>query len=194
MARLRTVPGLGVLARVFDPAVDHPTRRLSSCRATSAGDQTSPSVAAIGGGQFVVAWQDGASIETRIVYDTAHRLSGEIDGTAASETLRGTATGDIFFFDNAFGASLGNDRITAFGSGDRLVTTKRLFDSNNDGIVGFGSDRVLDTTEGHVSIVGTNGHAITSLEFDGSVESDGTVYYVYSRVGSTVGTEGLFAS
>lgn len=66
-----------------------------------------------------------------------------IDGGAADDVLTGTAGNDVFFVDSAKGPT-GSDQITQFGRADVLVTTTRLADSNNDGIVTFGRNGKVD--------------------------------------------------
>jgi len=73
------------------------------------------------------------------------------------------------------------------------VTTTLLADSNGDGRVGFGGDKVLGLPggEGTVGITGSSGVFVNSLEFDGAVNHTGMNYYVYSAVGSAAGVDDL---
>lgn len=103
-------------------------------------------------------------------------------GGLGSNVLSGGAGSDIFFFASD---SRKNDRITDMEASDLLVTSERLYDSNQDGIITFGSNRVLDfVSGGSVRIDG-----VRSLEYDGSFERDNAIFYVYSRVGSSIGVE-----
>ena len=117
------------------------------------------------------------------------------EGTAAKDTFKGDVEQqDIFLFDTRSQNSA--DTINKYGSNDILVTTTKLFDSNNDGIVSFGKNKILDFTggTGSANIVDENGKAVRALEYDGVVEHDGVSYYVYSAVGSEAGTASLHFS
>ncbi len=112
-----------------------------------------------------------------------------IDGGTGNDVLTGGAGADVFMFHNATQAT-GNDRITDFDADDVLVTTARIFDSNSDGIIGFGRNRVLDLVGGgQVTITDSSGNAIRALEFDGTFVDGGVTYYVYSRVKSAAGVD-----
>lgn len=112
-----------------------------------------------------------------------------LDGGSGNDVLTGGTGADVFVFRNATEAT-GRDRITDFDADDVLVTTARIFDSNDDGIIGFGRNRVLDLVGGgQVSITDSAGKAVRALEFDGTFVDGGVTYYVYSRVDSAVGTD-----
>lgn len=112
-----------------------------------------------------------------------------LDGGTGNDVLTGGEGADVFVFHNATEAT-GRDRITDFGADDVLVTTARIFDSNEDGVIDFGRNRVLDLVGGgQVTISDSAGKAVRALEFDGSFVDGGVTYYVYSRVNSTTGTD-----
>jgi len=68
---------------------------------------------------------------------------GTVDGSASSnDILTGPAYHNTFFISEA-GVS-GQDRITNFGKDDVFATTRALADSNGDGIITFGKNKVLD--------------------------------------------------
>jgi len=117
-----------------------------------------------------------------------------IDGGAANDLLTGGADGDVFFFDNI--AATGKDKITDFGVDDILVTTARILDGNNDGIIAFSGNKQLDLFKGStVAIAAEAGGSVRALEFDGSLLHEGVTYYVYSLIGSDAGVGDLpFAS
>lgn len=124
--------------------------------------------------------------------DASTLLRGMTEGTLANDVLNGASGRRTFFFDTALGLDLGDDRITGFGSDDRIVTTSAIADSNNDGTIDFGSDRTLDLAGG--TTIRINAGGVRALEFDGSIIRNGVEYFVYSRVGSTsTGTEDLSA-
>lgn len=154
-----------------------------------------------GGGSDTIRFESGVALRAvgvsngLFVYaDARVRPSGAIEGTLASETLKGDLAGakaETFFFDTALGAGFGNDRINSFGSSDILVTTTKISDANGDGLIKFGGDKILDVGQTHIDMHNTKGATITSLEFDGTVQHNGETYYVYSQVGSSGGTVNL---
>jgi hypothetical protein len=109
----------------------------------------------------------GEACDGVFVYaDASVRPAGAIEGLLGGDTLAGDAgdaTGQVFFFDNALGLSLGTDHIGQFGTRDVIVTTAAIADSNHDGIITFGGDKLLDIGTGDVGLTGLNGHAITRL-------------------------------
>jgi hypothetical protein len=121
--------------------------------------------------------------------DASVRPRGAKESTLADNVFagdKGDKKKDVFFFDTAIGADLGSDSINLFGKRDLLVTTTKLEDGNNDGII-MGANGVfgLSDATGSVALKGTSGAAISSLEFDGSIARHDVTYYVYSLVGST---------
>lgn len=131
--------------------------------------------------------------EGLFVYATASvRPTGAKEVLLGSSGVAGSAGADLFFYDAAL--DLPPDRtyaLTGFGANDVLVTTAAIVDSNGDGQIGFGADRRVEIGGSDFSLTRTNGTEVTSLEFDGSVESDGVTYFVYSLVGSAAGTDAL---
>jgi hypothetical protein len=101
-----------------------------------------------------------------------------IDGGTGNDVLTGGEGRDVFVFDTAVGT--GKDRITDFGRDDVLMTRRPIRDSNRDGTIDFGSNRVLDLVGGgKVTIADTDGDPVRSLTFDGINDIDGVSYYVY---------------
>ncbi len=98
-----------------------------------------------------------------------------IDGGKGNDVLTGGAGNDVFFFDNK--GTSGVDRITDFGSGDKLMLTAALRDGNRDGIITFGSNGVLNldsSSKGdRVTLEGVDPAA--GLKFAGMENG----YYVY---------------
>lgn len=70
---------------------------------------------------------------------SANSVDMAANGTA--DVIVGTSGADAYIV--ADGA-VGDDTIQTFGKNDTLLTTKKIFDSNNDGIISFGSNGVLD--------------------------------------------------
>ncbi|EZP65271.1 Calx-beta domain protein [Sphingomonas paucimobilis] len=138
----------------------------------------------------------GESCEGVYVYaDALVRPKGAIEGRLGDDLISGDvgdAKSDVFFFDNALGINLGDDKIVEFGAKDILVTTSALRDSNGDGIVSFGADEVLDLPDA-IGELNINGKSVKALEFDGSVSQGDVTYYVYSHVGSAADESLLFA-
>ncbi|MEZ0497958.1 cellulase family glycosylhydrolase [Sphingomonas sp. IW22] len=157
---------------------------------TASGDIAMPGVSAVrflgeaGEGQFVYA-------------DADIRPDGAQEGrVSSSDILSGDAgdkVADTFFFDTALDMALGADRIVNFGAKDIVITSKAIADGNGDGIIGFGSDKILDlmNTGSTLSIADVANKAVSTIEYDGSIERDGVTYYVYSLMGSSAGLETL---
>jgi uncharacterized protein YjiK len=133
--------------------------------------------------------------------DTLTGLGGSdrLLGGAGSDTMRGGANSDVFGFTQSDDVAPANgtkslDRIVDFSSEDVLITDAKLFDSNSNGVITFGHNRLLDLTGGgQVSMTNSSGKRITALEFDGIWHDDatGTDHYVYSLVGSAAGVSTL---
>ncbi|MFC5554844.1 hypothetical protein ACFPQ7_13170, partial [Methylobacterium iners] len=84
--------------------------------------------------------------------------------------------------------------IRGFAAGDRLVTTSRLYDANEDGrISANSSDRYLlpDTVYDVVSDTGSlrvfsgTGGVVSNLRHLGEVAQDGLVFQVYAAASDT---------
>lgn len=123
--------------------------------------------------------------------DAATRPMGAIEGKLANDVLNGGGGARSFFFDTALGLDFGDDRINNFGADDLIVTTSAISDVNANGQIAFGGNRVLDLPDD--TSVRINNGAVQTLEFDGSVTQNGVEYFIYSRVGSDVGTDQLFS-
>ncbi len=99
-----------------------------------------------------------------------------LDGGTGADILTGGAGADIFFFDNA--RTSGVDRITDFASDDLLYTTRAIRDTNRDGYIGLGTNKLLNLDTGNsgdrVAIDGLD--ATKGLVYMGM--QDG--YYVYA--------------
>lgn len=106
-------------------------------------------------------------------------------GGSGNDLLLGGFGNDLFIFDNA--GATGRDTIADLGAGDVLLFTRQLFDSNGDGIIGFGRDSRLDVHEpsgSEIAIRDEDGNRVRSVEFDGEVVIDGQTYFAYSLIGS----------
>jgi hypothetical protein len=66
------------------------------------------------------------------------------EGNVANDKLFGSAAHDYFLYDTALGLDLGQDVLLDLSSGDTIVTTTALWDGNRDGVIEFGSNRMLD--------------------------------------------------
>jgi VCBS repeat-containing protein len=129
-----------------------------------------------------------------------------VEGKLSDDVLSGSnnaAKATTFFFDTALDVNLGSDKIVKFGTKDLLVTTTEM--ASVDGMikvdasgsfalpggVGGRDDMYIPGEGGHVAVTDFGGRAITELEYDGVASHNGTQYFVYSQVGSTVGTHDL---
>ncbi len=113
-----------------------------------------------------------------------------IIGRDGSDRMAGRGGADVFVFLDSDGP--GRDRIADFGSDDVFMSDVKLFDSNGDNIITFGSNLIVDIeTSRSVSIFGETGALVRRLEYDGVYfdETTGVEYYIYSRVGSDAGLD-----
>lgn len=107
-------------------------------------------------------------------------------GDAGDDVLDGQGGVDLVFYD--FLEGTGRDRIVNFSREDLLVTMVALKDANNDGIIDFGRNRVLDIESGSsAAITDSDGLMVRRLEYDGVLDQGNMRYYVYSSVDSSVG-------
>jgi len=108
-----------------------------------------------------------------------------LDGGAGQDTLIGGKGGsDVFFFGIANAGS--RDSILDFGTGDLLVTSAKIADSNNDDIITYGRNKVFDLGGGSsVTIKNEAGKTVSTLYYNGSYNEDGVDYYIYSLSKST---------
>ncbi|MEG3166457.1 Calx-beta domain-containing protein [Sphingomonas sp. PB2P19] len=109
-------------------------------------------------------------------------------GGQGSDVLIGGTGSDTFLYEAA-GAG-GRDRIADFSDNDFLVSLTALPDRNSDGIITAGRGNVFTFGNGSVALEHAPGAGVRSLEFDGTVMRDGTSYYVYSLIGSTLDPAG----
>jgi VCBS repeat-containing protein len=94
---------------------------------------------------------------------------GWFDGTSSdNQVFAGTSGRDTFFFDSA--QTTGRDRIDGFGHDDSIVTTVRLYDGNNDGIIAL-SDNALSldmpTSADMVDIAGVSALRYLGVDAEG---------------------------
>lgn len=105
-----------------------------------------------------------------------------LEGGAGADIMTGGSGSDIFFFDRDLAG--GRDRITDFAADDVLVTTVKIRDSNNDGVISVGADGLFPFAQGgSVILEGSNGVPIRSLRFDGVHVADGVQYFIYDMSG-----------
>ncbi|WP_242121048.1 Ig-like domain-containing protein [Sphingomonas lacusdianchii] len=138
----------------------------------------------------------GSDGEGNFIYrDDSIRPRGAKEGTFGDNVFWGDAADNsknVFFFDTRLGVDLGDDTINRFGKHDLIVTTTKLYDGNNDGIImGSRGNISLPDGTGTITMTDVDGNALTKVEFDGSVTEDGVTYYVYSLIGSNAGVGGL---
>lgn len=113
-----------------------------------------------------------------------------VEGTFGNDILAGSKGTDVFFFDTTGAFGTGADVVKGFGGKDLLVTTSAVAGADANGVVHLDPAGFLDLPDqgGTVTFTGT---APTAFELDGTVEHDGQTYFVYSLVGSAVGTADL---
>lgn len=104
--------------------------------------------------------------------NAAVRQKGFTEGTVNNDTFDATKGDKKFFYDTALGLNLGDDTITNFTLGDKIITTSAIYDSNNDGIIDFGSNGLLD-------LPGASGGTAANLGFGGTIDIDGVDSLAY---------------
>lgn len=99
----------------------------------------------------------------------------KIVSTAANETFVGTAAKEVISFNLA--AKTGTDTIKSFGKDDVLVFSSALKDGNNDGIITFGKNGVLDLANGSKLVLPElkSGLRLLGKDQDGFVYGDASV-------------------
>lgn len=148
----------------------------------------------------------GADDDGHFVYaDAITRRSGWKEGTIGDDTLTGDAAdkkAETFLFDTALDVNWGEDLLRNFGKKDRLVTTSKLFDPENDNLVALSGGKLalngnpfLDPTHGgdvsaahpfgEVAISGIGGAAVSALHLQTTTMQNGITYYVYGLSGGT---------
>lgn len=110
-----------------------------------------------------------------------------VEGTVQDDVM--ATKGGALFIDNALGLRIGNDTVTDFDYGSKIVTTHELADANGDGNVdglrylGDGTTAVFDITSTKGEVIGTlnmtNSHA-TAISLSDMSQIGGVVYYTYT--------------
>ncbi len=168
---------------------------------------TNPKVNLLGSGQLKInlSGQDFDGSQITFADDAHIRLfiqagyeGSRITGThgddviifgTGSDVVTGNGGADLFVFQNneiEGDEGLGRDTITKFGGDDLLLTTDKLTDRNEDGIIDFGRDKRLDmlaSGDSDVGIKNEAGKAITKLAYEGTLTIDGVDYYAYGLPG-----------
>lgn len=124
--------------------------------------------------------------------DASVRLAGFTEGKVSDDVFDASSGSMTFFYDNALGLNLGFDKINGFGADDRIVTTRQIFDGDDDRSIGFGSNKVLDLSGeggpkasdgyrhpgGQIDLNGV-GHDMVSVDFLYQETVGGVTYYYY---------------
>lgn len=110
--------------------------------------------------------------------------------SSASQTFTGSAKPETFFV----GVGGGADTIVGFGKNDLLVMKSKIFDSNNDGLINFGKNKLLDldgTRDGLGDTINFQG-TIKGLRYLGS-DAEGNHAYADISVRKAGWLEGTLA-
>jgi Ca2+-binding RTX toxin-like protein len=142
----------------------------------------------------------GEDDEGHHVYaDAATRRSGWKEGSIRDDTLSGDSSGkkaDFFLFDTALDVNWGEDTVRNFTAKDKIVTTTKLFDSDNDGLIvlaagklalngnpffdpAHGGDVSADRPFGELTLTGLGGAAVDALQLQSTTVQNGVTYYTY---------------
>lgn len=176
---------LGFLAAIFDIGIKIGSDRDN----TFIGGKGTDFIFGRGGNDYIDGgkgndWLFGGEGNDTILGGAGHDV---ILGGVGNDTLTGGAGIDVFFFDNR--VPTGSDKVTDFSLGDRIVTTTKIHDTNDDGIITFGPDRRLDlfgdrNTDNDVAITLDSGTTVTKLIQGDTVKIGGVTFYTYFLEGS----------
>lgn len=111
--------------------------------------------------------------------DTLYGGAGDdrLFGGRGGDTLYGGAGADRFYFDPL--AKGERDVIKDFGKTDRLLSTVKLFDSDGDGVIGFGGDKALNIGAGDIRIYSEANKLMQFVVYQGETVENGVTYYSY---------------
>lgn len=210
----------GIAAQAFD-ALGNKVGDEFLVNTVTFQSQAYPTVAGLANGGFVIAWEDMSGLNGdpfRDVRAQIYNINGDSDYAPPPESAQASTSDsekfvgaqeqqDIFFFDNftpdgEATTENGKDVIRMFGKGDVVVLTEALYDSNNDGVIGFGSDKLMNIGSGFlgspshpggaIKLFNEAGRQITKINYLGQQEHDGVDYYLYGLPG-TVAPDLVFA-
>lgn len=122
---------------------------------------------------------------TTLGKDSAVDLSG-----SGNKVALGRAHHEAFFVDSA--ASSGRDTIKGFGTDDVLLTTRALFDSNNDGLIGFSRNTVSIDRQGGTDTITFGDKGLAGLRWLG-LSDGGLNVYADASVRPAIAVEGTLS-
>jgi serralysin len=124
-----------------------------------------------------------------------------LNGGGGDDVMSGDAGRDTFFFDTKAGTNLGSDTVKTFGPGDRIVTTSKIFDSNNDGLIKVnasdqfflpGAGGEASSNAGSFKVFAENGKAVSTLKLIETQTDDDQTYFVYSNIHDSTAGSGIY--
>ncbi|KQN80249.1 hypothetical protein ASE90_15115 [Sphingomonas sp. Leaf67] len=154
-----------------------------------------------GADQLTLVAADGGGVNLRYLgskdgghayADASVRLAGFTEGKVTNDSFDASSGSYKFFYDNALGLNLGFDTINGFGADDQIVTTRQIFDNDDNATIGFGSNDVLDLSGeggpkssdgfkhpgGQIDLNGV-GHNMVSIDFLYQETINGVTYFHY---------------
>ncbi|KQN81939.1 hypothetical protein [Sphingomonas sp. Leaf62] len=154
-----------------------------------------------GADQLTLVAADGGAVNLRYLgskdgghayADASVRLAGFTEGKVTNDSFDASSGSYKFFYDNALGLNLGFDTINGFGADDQIVTTRQIFDNDDNATIGFGSNDVLDLSGeggpkssdgfkhpgGQIDLNGV-GHNMVSIDFLYQETINGVTYFHY---------------
>lgn len=113
-----------------------------------------------------------------------------MENKVGNETYDFAGANKTLLIDNALGLNMGQDVLTNFGAGDKIVTTAKLFDNTTNNVVGFGKNFVLDVSGsmgpqstdpkmGPGGQIDISSPDVTKIKYAGSEVHGGVTYYIY---------------
>ena len=114
------------------------------------------------------------------LFTTADKV--DIENNNTNDEIQNTAGATAFTFSDG---KTGDDSLVGFSKNDSIVNYQKIFDGNNDGIINFGANGILDIDRTSPSKAGAD--QITLQPFEGGVKNlrylgnkEGTSFHVYA--------------
>jgi hypothetical protein len=103
-----------------------------------------------------------------VIVDASNHINDIVVGTAGADAIE-------------FNSNSGDDSVETFGKNDTILNYKAIFDGNNDGIIDFGANKILDIDRTSAKAAGADqitleGMSSNALRFLGSKSGE----YVYA--------------
>ena len=105
-------------------------------------------------------------------------------GGAGDDVLIGGGGRDLFVFDLV--QPFGHDQILDFAKADVLLTTTKIADANNDGLIGLTAGELIIDSNNSIDFQ-SNGQDLAALRFTGTIQFEGQSYFSYEAANTNGG-------